>query len=135
MTRLLAAIWLVLACVASPSHAQDTRPFELGAVARAIADGDASAVLSLAGRRVEIGIFGATRTYSRSQAEFVLERFFSQHPPEAVTIERATGTPDGWFASARYQAARRTEPIRLYVRLRREGGEWRLREFVVGEDT
>ena len=135
MTRHSVLIALVIFTTIPASRAQDSRPGVLTDLTHAIAAGDAASVLSFAGSRLDIGIFGTRRTYSRSQASFVLKRFFSENPPEAVELERATGTADGWYASVRYRAGRQTKPIRMYMRLRRERGAWRLRELVVREDT
>lgn len=124
----------IIATVPS-SRAQSSRPGVLDELAHAMANGNAADVLAHAGSRLEIGFFGTTRTYSRSQASFVLRRFFEQHPPESVVLGRATGTSDGWYASMRYKSGRRSEPIRMYMRLRRERGAWRLRELVAREGT
>jgi len=134
MVRLSVLIALTAILAAGPVHAQTDRPDVLNTLARAMAEGDVQAVLSHAGGRVDVGVFGVTRTYSRSQAGFVLKRFFEQNPPVSVALERATGTRDGWYASARYRAAHRAEPIRVYMRIRRERGSWQLRELVVRED-
>lgn len=129
MIRPLAAILALVALATPPLRAQTADPPGVAGLLEAVEEGRAEDILAFAGDRLEIGLFAATRTYSRSQARFVLESFFRENPPASVTLERSAGTDVGWFASARVAVVRAEQPLRLYIRLRRQGDRWLLREI------
>jgi hypothetical protein len=112
--------------------AQAQVPEEVIEAIRAAVDAaDAEALSNLGGGRLEVGLFGAARLYSRSQARHVLGEFFRQFPPARLSIREAVSTEHAWFAASDYHRAEGRGPFRLYLRIRRDGDRWVLREFVV----
>ncbi len=92
---------------------------------------DVEALLELSGPRLEVGLFGAARLYSRSQAGHVLRGFFRDNPTARLSINEVASTESAWYASAAYHRPADVQPLRLYLRLRLTEGVWELREFVV----
>ena len=90
-------------------------------------------MMQQAGERLEVGLFGAARLFSRDQAEHVLEGFFRDHPPTRLTFREFVATESAWFGAAEYLRLDGREPLRVYARYRRTVGGWVLREFVVME--
>lgn len=95
--------------------------------------GDATGLVALGEPRIEVGLFGAARLYSRSQARRVLMGFFRSHPPTRLAIRESVSTDRAWFGAGEYFRLAGREPFRVYIRLRRQGETWLLREFVVLE--
>jgi Domain of unknown function (DUF4783) len=121
---------LLTAYGSDPARAQV--PEDLIESVRAAVDaGDAEALSDLGGERLEVGLFGAARLYSRSQATHVLGEFFRQFPPARLSIREAVSTEYAWFAASDYHRVEGREPYRVYLRIRRDGDRWVLREFVV----
>lgn len=100
-----------------------------GPVARVVAAleaGDASALLTEAGQRVELVIFERGGLFSRGQAELVLAGFFRRHPAERVVLSEQSLTDEERAAMGRYFTRDGEAPLRVYVRFRPGGGEWSL---------
>jgi hypothetical protein len=126
---IVAAGAVVLAMVAgSPVGAQSDDDPD-GPVARVVAAleaGDASALLSEAGQRVELVLFERGGLYSRGQAELVLAGFFRRHPAERVVLSEQSLTDEERAAMGRYFTFDGEAPLRVYVRFRPTGDEWSL---------
>ncbi|NNE70535.1 MAG: DUF4783 domain-containing protein [Rhodothermales bacterium] len=105
----------------------------ISAVRQLVDAGDATGLVELGEPRIEVGLFGAARLYSKSQARRVLLGFFRQHPPTRLVISESVSTDRAWFGAGEYHRLAGREPFQLYIRLRRQGGAWLLREFVVLE--
>ncbi|PSQ78620.1 MAG: hypothetical protein BRD37_02535, partial [Bacteroidetes bacterium QH_8_67_23] len=74
----LLALVLLVITVPLEAQAQEARQ---SALREAFAAGDARAVLQRAAEHVEVGLLGNSSQYSRSQAVYVLDTFFDDHPP------------------------------------------------------
>jgi hypothetical protein len=129
-STILAAAVLSIA-VASASFAQDRSTSVLSAIERAFSTSDADSIADMSAGRVEIAVLGKSRLYSRRQARYVLKDFFDQYPPLQVTLSEPSSTEKGIFAAGTYRFATDREPLRLYVRLRRDEPSWVLREIVL----
>lgn len=106
-------------------------PVEVEAMADAFGEGDVRALLTRTSERLEIAVFGASRLYSRSQARYVLEAFFRDYAPDRFDLRDVARAGGGAFAEGDYWYARGASPLRVYLRLRREGGSWELREILI----
>ncbi len=109
---------------------QDNRP-NLKPIEKAFSTGDVAALTALSADRVEIAVFGRSRLYSRSQARFVLKDLFSQYPPQRFQFSEPSRTSKGLFAVGSYRYALEDDPLKVYVRLRKDGDGWVLREILV----
>lgn len=93
---------------------------------------DVESLLALGEGRIEVGLFGAARLFSRAQAAYVLSDFFRQHPPQRLEIGESVSTETGWFAAGDYYRLGGRSPLRVYLRLRAlRDGSWVVREIVV----
>jgi len=128
----LMGLLLVLAGMSQSAVAQQEEA--LAFVERAVAGGDAEALLSEATERVEIALFGSSTLYSRAQALYVMEHFFQDYPPVQFSLQHTSAADGNWFASGPYYHAHSDRPLRVYVRLRVRGEEqWEVREVRIEE--
>lgn len=124
---------LALAAICGPGASAQV-PSELVETLRSAVDrGDVNQLVALGESRIEVGLFGAARLYSRSQARRVLLRFFRDNPPTRLSISESVATDRAWFAAGDYHRLGGREPLRVFVRLRKVDDTWQLREFVVLE--
>lgn len=126
--------WLVLLLVTSLSlAAADARAqgAEQATLKEAFAAGDARAVLEPAAGRVEVGVFGSSSQYSRSQAIYVLQKFFDNHPPRRFAWESTSINGQSRFLTGRYWHESSSGPLSVYLRLSKSGGGWQLQEVRV----
>ena len=130
---LVLALALVLALVAGPGAAAQVPDTLVETLRLAVDQGDVDRLVALGEARIEVGLFGAARLYSRSQARRVLLRFFRDNPPTRLNIRESVATDKAWFATGDYRRLGGREPLRVYIRLRKAGDDWQLREFVVLE--
>ena len=77
-------------------------PYGIEKVQDAFAKGDAQALLDDASDRIEIGLFGRSRLYSRAQAIHVVQGFFQRYPPVGFTLQSQAQEQDSWFATGRF---------------------------------
>ncbi len=113
---------------------QPNRP-ELQRVEKAFSEADVDALSNMSADRVEIAVFGRSRLYSRSQARFILKELFDQYPPMRFELSAPSQTEKGLFAAGSYRYSMEQEPLRVYVRLRKSGESWSLREILVDRSS
>lgn len=99
----------------------------LGYVETAFRDGDVGALMSRAGERVDLAIFGQGASYSRAQAALVLLDFFRQHPPHSVRFEEEVLAEDRRSVIGQYWTAGGSEPVDVFIRLWERRGAWEVR--------
>ena len=104
---------------------------ELARLQEAFSTADDAALYGMLSDRVEVAIFGRSRLYSRSQARIVLRDLFSQYPPQQFELSAPSQTSKGLFAAGTYRYSADKEPFQVYVRLRKSGENWTLREILV----
>ena len=121
---------LLFGPAASPASAQ-SRPAEMDRIEKAFGEGDVKALLNTMSSRVAIAVFGASREYSRTQAEYVLKEFFDEYPPVRFAVSRFSETDQGAFVAGRYKSRRGGNDIDVYLRLRDQRGKWELREIII----
>jgi hypothetical protein len=125
---LLTVVAAALSLAGAPVVAQSEDDPE-GPVARVVAAleaGDAGALLTEAGQRVELVVFERGGLFSRGQAELVLAGFFRRHPAERVVLSEQSLTDEERAAMGRYFTRDGEAPLRVYVRFRPTGDEWSL---------
>jgi hypothetical protein len=125
---------IVLLIGADDARAQDATDVA-GRLQTALASADSEAILAMSDDRLEIGILRTTQRYSRSQARYVLDAFFRDHPPIRVQQADHAGTSKGRFLSATYIPARGAGPYTVYMRLRATDAGWKLSELIVREEN
>ena len=126
--RAVIAVALLALGVGAPVDAQSEDDPD-GPVARVVAAleaGDANALLTEAGQRVELVLFERGGLFSRGQAELVLAGFFRRHPAERVVLAEQSLTDEERAAMGRYFTRDGEAPLRVYVRFRPTGDEWSL---------
>jgi hypothetical protein len=102
---------------------------EDGPVARVVAAleaGDAEALLTEAGDRLELVLFERGGLFSRGQAALVLDGFFRRHPPARVVLAEQSLTDEERAAIGRYWTRTGEPPLRVYFRFRPDGRAWSL---------
>jgi hypothetical protein len=80
---------------------------------------------------VEIGLVGESKLYSRAQALFVLESFRTSFPPERFVVRDESVAERGWFLEGFYWSGATRSPLRVYLRLRVNDGQWEIREVLI----
>ena len=101
----------------------------LGQVERAFQQGDERNLLAAAADRLEIAVLEAPSFYSRAQAMYVMEDFFRTYPPKQFDMQDASPSGGSLYAPGLYWSTSQSEPLRVYIRLRRTGQQWELREI------
>lgn len=125
----IAVLGALLACLAAaPAAAQEAGHAELEQARRALAAGDARLLMDGAAERLELSVLAPSALYTRSQAMYVLQKFFEQHPPRRCVLQNVSQAEGSWFAAALYWHARAEQPYQVYLRLRQRGPTWELRE-------
>ncbi len=129
-TGILLAIALCCAVGPSRADAQD-REATTRALEKAMRSADVKALIGRMSDRVGVAVFGASREYSKTQAEYVLRDFFSEYPPESFRVNQSSETDQGAFLAGVYASTRYDKDIDVYMRLRERGGRWELREVII----
>lgn len=111
------------------ARAQETRDRNLERLQEALESGDVEAVLGQAAERIDVTLFSANALYSRAQAQYVLRDFFREYPPRRFAFKEPSRRDENWFAAGQYWYGSSDEPLAVYVRLRRQGERWELREI------
>ena len=101
----------------------------LSAVQHAFARSDAAAVLDRSADHLEIALFGPGTLYSRAQAQYVLQGFFKEYPPDKVVFFRPSRNESSLFVVGAYRYAVKEAPCQLFFRLRMRDTLWELREI------
>ena len=126
-----AIVAVVIFGLSVPPASAQSRPAEMEKIEKAFGEGDVKALLNTMSSRVAIAVFGASREYSRTQAEYVLKEFFDEYPPARFTVSRFSETDQGAFVAGRYKSPRGGGDIDVYLRLRDQRGRWELREIII----
>lgn len=126
-------IFLILLLVfgVRSSMAQEPTQPELEQVEKAFSTGNVGALHAMFSDRVEIAVFARSRLYSRSQARIVLKDLFDEYPPQHFELSTPSETSKGLFAAGTYRYSKDEEPFQVYIRLRKSGDKWTLREILV----
>lgn len=111
--------------------AQEPTQPELKQLEKAFSTGDVTALHAMFADRVEIAVFARSRLYSRSQARIVLKDLFDEYPPQHFELSTPSETSKGLFVAGTYRYSKDEEPFQVYVRLRKSGEKWALREILV----
>jgi hypothetical protein len=125
---------LTVSLSARSGHAQDAQAAPVESLRKAIASGDAQALMEHAGERVEIALPNKGSVYSRSQAVYVMKHFFEEHPPVRVEVQRSSESGGSRFVEGTYRTAQ-DRSFSLYLRLFREGEQWSLSEVRVRRNS
>ncbi len=129
--RSILAIASVSLLLVAPALSQEPPASILASIERAFIAADADSIARMSASRVEIAVLGKSRLYSRTQARYVLRDFFDEYPPLRVELSEPSITDKGIFAAGTYRFAPDRNPLRLYVRLRRDQTTWLMREIVL----
>ncbi len=129
--RILPVILLLSLATISGAWAQSGSEAPLAVVQRALSRASVDSIIALSSDRIEIAVLGKSKLYSKAQARYVLKDFFDRYPPVRVTFRNPSATDKGIFAAGSYRHTADGEPLRVYVRLRRDDASWSLREIVV----
>lgn len=98
----------------------------------AIADGNVNRIIRIAAKRIDVSILNDGKNYSRSQAEFVLDQFFADHPATDFRFTDSSTSGRGKFVEGLYYSTESRQPLRVYIRLKRNTDDsWELRAFTV----
>jgi len=125
-----ALVVLFLLEAAPAAHAQDEAAGR-GALREALAGGDAQALLAQAAERVAVDLPGGSSKYSRSQAVYVLQKFFEDHPPRRFAWQRTKSSERRRFLVGRYWHEGAQQPMRVHLRLAKAQGRWTVQEVRV----
>lgn len=118
-----ALILLFLLGAAPAAHAQEAGASK-GVLHKALAGGDARALLAQAAERVAVDLPGGSSKYSRSQAVYVLQKFFEDHPPRRFAWQRTSSSKRGRFLVGHYWPKGAKQPMRVHLRLAKAQGQW-----------
>lgn len=102
-------------------------------VQRAISKGDVRMISKYTSAYTEMSILGATTTYSRAQAAYILKAFFKQHPPEQFAFQHKLRVGKDWFIHGRYRN-RDGRPYRLEMMLRWSGQRFEIKSINIRQE-
>ena len=122
---------LLITAIPLRETSAQSRESAMSRIEKAIGAGDATALAATMSQRVAVAVFGASREYSKSQAEHVLRKFFAEYPPSRFSVLKHSETEQGAFVAGRYRSARLDGEVDLYLRLRDRDGTWELREIII----
>ena len=118
---------LLLLGSVQPARAQASDTTLLAEIETALGRGDVGMLLGRSAERLEISLFGSGAAYSQAQAQYVLQEFFRDFPPQGFRFQPPSRHEDSALASGTYRQS--DAPLAVYVRLRREGARWELKEI------
>lgn len=127
---LIIAVTAVMVLGPSALYAQEVDPdtVVLRRIQRAIAEGDAHALLTSAPERLEVSLFGAQTFYSSAQALYVMRDFFRNYPPQRFDLQDISKTENSRLAIGQYWHIRAEQPLQVYIYLHCRNEQWRLEE-------
>lgn len=103
-------------------------------IEQAIANRDMRSLMRVMGNDITIRIFNESNSYSAAQARYILDEFFREHPARGFKFSEVSLGTTSHFAVGDYQDRGDDKKLRVYVRIRREGREWLLRELRISEN-
>lgn len=112
-----------------PVRAQNTGRDAILQLQKAFEQGSPEMLLGGSSERLDITLFGASAIYSRAQAQYVMKNFFREYPPVRFRLQEPSQREDNWFVAGSYWYGHAADPLWVYVRLRRQGDSWELREI------
>ncbi len=125
MVLLMSALFTIGSAAAQVTHSGAARQIE-----RAFSSGDAQTLLHAAADRLEVSLFGTSTSYSRRQALYVMQEFFSEYPPRRFMLEAVKQERGSRFTVGRYWYEEAEVPLRVYLYLQRKNGHgWVMHEI------
>ena len=129
MTRFLLLVFASVLALAVPAHAQVTLDEAATQFEVPFKTANVGQLAPMLAPRIDINLFGADKQYSQAQARFVLSDFFERYPPSALDLRTPSPSGNQGFISGIYTVQGSDERLRLYARLVKDDGAWRLREL------
>ncbi|HRR08601.1 MAG TPA: DUF4783 domain-containing protein [Rhodothermales bacterium] len=119
---LLCQMWLPNGLMAQDDGSEVLRKIESG-----LASNDLRAVLQFASDPIFVRTPEDNASYSPVQARYVLESFFRSQPARGFRFNDLSPGKNAAFATGDFRS-RNGQPLRIYVRLRKNGSTWELKE-------
>lgn len=127
--RALAVALGFLLFIGYPVQAQQA---ELDSIGRLLEEGEVNQLVELAADRIEIRMPDRGGLYSRGQAAFVVRDFWNRHKPLRIEYTDTAAENAHCFASGTVTSGDGAT-MALFIRLKREGDHWQLRELYMEE--
>ena len=118
---------LIFICLLAPSLTFS--PPNLGAISKAITQGDANALAQFFDEDVEVTILNEVNIYSRAEAKEAVSKFFSKHPPKTYSqVHQGTSKGQG----GQYCIGNLIVPsgkFRVYIYLKKSNSKYWIQEL------
>jgi hypothetical protein len=116
---------LTVLCLAFATPAVHAQSETFGAVRSAIRNGSSRAVSQLFGGTVELGFDGEKKSYSATQAEFVLKDFFAKNSPATFELVHQGSSNEGiQYAIGKY--AGKGGSYRVFIKMKPAQGSMQI---------
>ena len=131
MRRFFLVLAIALAVAVSPSSAQssDDARAVVRDITEAMVGGNTDVVSRISGPQVEVSVDGQTSVYTKAQARYVTGAFLDRHPVREARVREVNVVGRQCTAKSRLMGGDRSEAWDLFLRLRRTGGGWELKEL------
>ncbi len=117
LARLCIAVPLLLLLGSKPEVVwgqADT--LNLVVVLNGLSEGNADVLVSHAEDYLELALLEQPRRYTRSQALYVLRKFFRAYAPAGFRLDRSMTQGDEWWLTGRYTVLGGGQALRFYLR-------------------
>ena len=125
-SKVLVCLIAILGMTPCVSRGQ-TDTLDIASILEYLSEGKAEVLVSHAGEYLELALLEQPRRYTRSQALYVLKKFFRQYSPDGFILDHSMTQGDEWWLTGRYALRNEARSLRLYLRF---GGSFPVYELM-----
>ncbi len=118
--------WLVIFGIPSGVTWGQTDTLDVAGILEYLSEGNAGALVSHAEDYLELALLEQPRRYTRSQALYVLEKFFRQYSPDGFRLDHSMTQGEEWWLTGSYSVRDERQGLRFYLRFGGIFPEYRL---------
>ena len=113
--RILALLIVSLGVMPGISRGQ-TDTLDIAAVTEYLSEGNAEALMLHASEHLELALLEQPHRYTRSQALYILKKFFRQYPSDGFEVGHSMIQGEEWWLIGRYALRDEEQFLRFYLR-------------------
>ncbi len=108
--------WLVIAGIPSGITWGQSGTLDVVSILAYLSEGDAEALIGHAEEYIELALLEQPRRYTRSQALYVLRKFFRQYSPDGFSLDHSMTQGQEWWLTGSYSVRDEIQGLRVYLR-------------------
>ncbi len=112
----VAVCWLVLPGIPSGVVWGQTDTLDVTSILEYLSEGDAEALVRHAEDYLELALLEQPRRYTRSQALYVLKKFYRQYPSDGFELDHSMTQGEEWWLTGSYSVRDQRQELRFYLR-------------------